>query len=147
MFNPCEFTDAEKFAAFDATVKAVEVNLELGRLCIVEGMPFSRVGEYEAIAEAAEHHGRSALPVVLAIEPSLAAERISSDKEQGTPMAVDRDSHLPLIVSRRLREPPPDALVLDASQSPQAVSEAALRHIREANGHRPPQRQRTTGEP
>ncbi|MDQ3850763.1 MAG: AAA family ATPase, partial [Actinomycetota bacterium] len=50
MFRPCDFSEAEKQAAFAAVVHAVAVNGELRRSTVVEGMPFSRDGEFEAVA-------------------------------------------------------------------------------------------------
>lgn len=79
MSRPCSFIDAGKSAAFSAVIAAVMTNCALGRLSIVEGMPFSRRGEYEAVAAGGRRAGRSATPILLKIEPVVAAERIAAE--------------------------------------------------------------------
>jgi predicted kinase len=130
MFQPCDFNETEKRAAFSAVLTAVDANCELGRVSIVEGMPFSRVGEYEAVAELAARRGRQALAVLLEISPEVAAARIAAQQARGEKMADDRNSELPEIVNKRFRVAPSGALVLDATQAPDVLLGEVLTHLR-----------------
>ena len=129
MFRPCSFTDAEKAAAFCAVIEAVATNCALGHLSIVEGMPFSRRGEYEAVAAAAAEQGRSAMAVLLKIDPGVAAQRIAAQRSVDAAMAGDRDAALPLTVHARFREPPPSTLELDATADRLELLDAAAEQI------------------
>jgi predicted kinase len=129
MFRPCSFTDAEKAAAFSAVIGAVRTNCALGHLSIVEGMPFSRRGEYEAVAAAAGAHGRSAMAILLKIDPAVAAERIATQPSTQSALAADRDTTLPFTVHARFREPPPSTLELDARADPLELLNVAAEQI------------------
>jgi predicted kinase len=129
MFHPCSFTHDEKVSAFVAVVSAVETNCALGHLSIVEGMPFSRYGEYEAVAAAAAVQGRLALPILLRVDPVVASQRIAAQRSDGAPMAEDRDAALPHAVNSRFRVPPPSTIELDAGLSSLQVLNAAIDQI------------------
>jgi predicted kinase len=129
MFRPCSFTDVEKAAAFRAVIDAVRTNCALGQLSIVEGMPFSRRGEYEAVVAAAAEHGRSAMAILLKIEPAVAAERIANQPSAQPAMVADRDTTLPFSVHARFREPPPSTLELDARADRLELLDAAAEQI------------------
>ncbi len=129
MFCPCSFTDAEKAAAFSAVIEAVTTNCALGQLSIVEGMPFSRRGEYEAVDDAAAAHGRSAMAILLKIDPAVAAQRIAVQRSARPAMAADRDAMLPFTVHARFREPPPSTLELDACADRRELLNAAVEQI------------------
>jgi predicted kinase len=129
MFDPCEFTDTEKHAAFQGVLSAIQANCELGRISVVDGMPFSRVGEYETAARTVSQCGRIALPILLNIAPEVAAARIVAQTEDGRAPADDRTSELPEDVSRRFRSPPPGALLLDAERPPEHLLRSALEWI------------------
>ena len=128
MFRPCTFTDAEKAAAFSAVISAVTTNCALRALSIVEGMPFSRPGEYEAVAAAAAEHGREAMAILLKIEPAVAAGRIAA-QESPRPAMADRDTTLPYAVHARFRDPPASALELDATADRLELLNAASERI------------------
>jgi predicted kinase len=140
MFRPCTFTDAEKAAAFSAVLGAVRTNCALGHLSIVEGMPFSRRGEYEAVAAAAAAHGRSTMAILLKIDPAVAAERIASEPSAQRAMAADRDTTLPFTVHARFRHPPPSTLELDASADRLDLLNAAAEQIAAVHGGDVPHR-------
>jgi predicted kinase len=127
MFEPCEFTETEKQAAFQGVLAAVSANCELGRVSVIDGMPFSRIGESEAVVGAAARHGLGARGVFLAISPDAASDRIAQQTEaRDLQPHNDRTEHLPSEVSARLREPPSDALVLDAQLPPPELLRATL---------------------
>ncbi len=131
MFEPCSFTDAEKAAAFQAVLVAIDANCKLGRVSIVEGMPFSRVGEYEAVVQMASRYGLSTFAILLQINPEVAAARVASQRARKTAMADDRTEDLPRVVSRRFRSPPAGALVLDATSPPEHLVSTGLKWLEE----------------
>lgn len=135
MFRPCSFTDAEKAAAFKALLQAVAVNCELGHSTVLDGMPFSRVGELEAVSEASEGHGCRAVPVLCSVSIEEAQRRIRRQREASERMAEDRDDELVSEVAARFRSPPKGTLELDATRPVDELLDAVLGRI---GGSAPP---------
>jgi len=129
MFGPCSSTDGEKRAAFSAVISAVTTNCALGHLSIVEGMPFSRPGEYEAVSTAVAAQGHAALPVLLRLDPAVASQRIAAQGRSAHAVPHDRDAGLPYAVDRRFRDPPPSTLHLDARRDTEELVDAAAERI------------------
>ena len=152
MFRPCSFTDAEKAAAFDALLRAVAVNCELGCSTIVDGMPFSRTGELEALSQASAEQGCSTLPVLCSISIEEAQRRISEgsdyERESSEPIVEDRDAQLVVEVARRFRSPPEGTVEVDATRPVEELAEAVLRHVCEmrARGERRGRRGTSSGQ-
>ncbi len=127
MFRPCSFTDAEKAAAFTAVLQAVAVNCELGCSTIVDGMPFSRTGEFEAVSEASEEHGARAVPVFCSISVEQAQRRIRCQHGGSERAAADRGGQLVAEVARRFRSLPSSTVELDATRPVNELAQAVLR--------------------
>ncbi|MDQ5821857.1 MAG: ATP-binding protein [Actinomycetota bacterium] len=130
MFVPCAFTDTEKQASFQAVLAAVDANCRLAASTIVEGMPFSRVGEIEAVCEASECHGIPCFTVVCDVPVAVAQARVRAQQAAGVPMADDRAAKLVEEVAERFRQPPPDALVIDATRSLDDLAAQVVAHVR-----------------
>lgn len=124
MFRPCSYSDAEKAAAFRAVLDAVAVNCDLGRSTIVDGMPFSRVGEFEAVSQASGEHGGRAIPVLCSISIEGAQRRI---RQQSDSVAYDRDDELVLEVAGRFRAVPDGTIELDATRPVDEIAGDLLR--------------------
>jgi adenylylsulfate kinase-like enzyme len=79
LFAPCDWTDDEKTTAFEAMLGAAVHHLEQRRWVVLEGMPFSRRREVDAVRIIAPEYG--AIPVIVdcAIAPERAMARIASD--------------------------------------------------------------------
>jgi predicted kinase len=148
MFRPCSFTDAEKAAAFDALLRAVTVNCELGCSTIVDGMPFSRTGELEAVSQASAEHRCSTVPVLCSISIEEAQRRIHHQREASEPMAEDRDAGLVVEVALRFRSPPEGSVEVDATRPVEELAETVLGHIDEmrARGERRGRRRTSSGQ-
>jgi predicted kinase len=129
MFRPCSFTEREKAAAFEAVLHAVTVNCGLGHSTIVDGMPFSREGELEAVSRAARAAGCRAVPVLCALSIEEARRRIRSQGEASAPAAEDRDPELAQEVADRFRSPPQGTLELDATRPVSELVEVVLGRI------------------
>ncbi len=126
LFEPCSFTHREKMAAFEAMLVAIAANCELGHFTIAEGMPFSRVGEFEAVNDALSPLDARAAALFLDIDPRVAATRIAEQRVATVPMAEDRDESLPHAVHGRFRPLPPGAHVIDATLSEARILEDTL---------------------
>jgi predicted kinase len=131
MFVPLTLTDAEKFASFRAVLEAVGCNCELGATTIVEGMPFSRIGELEEVRERAAAAGIPTYSVWLDVPLELARSRVAADVRDGVPMADDRVERV-AEVAKRFRPWPRDGLVLDGSRSLDQLTEEVLTHLARA---------------
>jgi predicted kinase len=126
MFRPCRFTEQEKEAAYRALLLAVAACLELGRSCVVDGMPFSRVSEVAEVRKLSHKAGASFLPVFLDCPVEVAQERARRDLAEQSRVSDDRDARLIARVAERFEAPPPDALGLDATAPPEDIAEAIL---------------------
>jgi predicted kinase len=129
MFRPCAFTGAEKQAAFQSLLLAVAACCKLGRSCIVEGMPFSRAREVEAVRGVAEAAGAQFLPVHLDCPLEVAQARVSRDTADKIRAPADRDAETVARVAARFAPPPADALRLDATGAPDDIVRALLAHL------------------
>jgi predicted kinase len=126
MFRPESLTLTEKQAAFGAVVLAVEALVAEGRSCVVEGMPFSRAGELEAVLDAAARHGAHTVPVFLSVPAEIAAERIERQHGAGERMAADRTRALPAEVEARFRAIPDYVTVVDGRRTPDQLAADVL---------------------
>lgn len=125
LFDPCLFTPAEKFAAFEALLIAVRTLAHENRGLIVEGMPFSRPGELEAVRDELVAADRTATFIHLALPPEVAAQRIRGARQAGDRMAPDRDETLPRAVADRFRALPSWVSTIDATQERSSIQRAA----------------------
>ena len=123
MFRPCSFSEDEKAAAFEAVLHALRVNCDLGRSTVVDGMPFSREGEFEAVQRVCLDRGCRALPVLCSVPIEEARRRVERGDETGP---ADRDAELVERVAERFRSPPAGTLELDATRPVDELAEAVL---------------------
>ena len=131
MFRPCSFSDAEKAAAFEAVLRALAVNCRLGHSTVVDGMPFSRAGEFEAVSRASRERGCRAIPVLCSVSVDEARRRVRSQREASEPSAEDRDEELVREVADRFRSPPEGTIQIDATRPPEELAQAVLERIRD----------------
>jgi predicted kinase len=129
MFRPCKFIDREKQAAYRAALLAVAACLDLGRSCLVDGMPFSRASEVDDVRRIAEEAGAAFLPVFLDCPVEVAKARATRDIAGQGRALKDRDGDLVARVAGRFEPPPPDALRLDATRTPAEIAQAILARL------------------
>jgi len=134
MFPRCGFTAAEKAAAFRMLLAAVEVNCALGRSSIVDGVTFSRRADLERLDAVVRAYPVDTVALYLDCPPELARARVAGDAVAGGHPAGDRTPQLVDTVMLRFDEPPPSAVVLDATQPADAVLEQALAAIAAVRG-------------
>lgn len=128
LFRPCSFSEREKGAAFEAALVAVEVNCALGHSSLVDGMPFSRVGEYERVEAACRPSGAASLPVLCSVPVEVAQSRVGSPGDDGTP--ADRDEDLVAAVAERFRSPPSGTVELDCTRPVGELVDQVLKRVR-----------------
>jgi predicted kinase len=131
MFQPCHFTDPEKFSAFQATMVALDTTLELDRSCVIEGMPFSRVGELEKVGEVASKRGATFMPFLIDIPIELAMTRVATESagNLGRPDAQDRVPELAREVAGRMRTFDESVLQLDGRLPTDLLLEQVMAYI------------------
>jgi predicted kinase len=129
MFMPCSFTDVEKQASFRALLEALRANCQLGLTTVVEGMPFSRDDEFEAVQATAAQHGIETFGIFLDVPVDVAQARVEAQRNSRVPMADDRDAALVAEVAGRFRSLPDDILVLDATRALADLVAETLEHI------------------
>ena len=129
MFGPSGSTAPEKAAAFEAVLRAVTVNCGLGHSTVVDGMPFSREGELEAVSNAGLASGCRTVPVLCAVSVEEAQRRIRDQDEWTAPPAEDRGPELAREVAERFRSLPEGTLELDATRPVDELAEAVLEWI------------------
>src|SRR5689334_3547988 len=98
MFPRCDFRFVDKRAAFRTVLLAVEINCLLGESRVIDGMTFSRRGDFDEVAALADRHGFDVLPLLIDCPPALARERIARDLADGRHPAEDREPELVDIV-------------------------------------------------
>ena len=126
MFKPCSFTEREKAAAFEAVLAAVGGNAALGRSTIVDGMPFSREGELEAVIQVGRRSGTRTLPVLCSIAVEEAERRLERAAGGAGHPAEDREPELVRAVAERFRTLPGGVLELDATRPVDELVQAVL---------------------
>ena len=129
MFRPCSFTGREKAAAFGALLAAVSANCELGHSTIVDGMPFSREGELEAVNDAGAAKGCRTVAVFCAVPVEEAQRRVERQRDDAEPVAADRDAELVADVAGRFRPLPEGTLELDATRPVDELVDAVIEQI------------------
>ena len=133
LFAPCDWTDDEKLTAYEAMLGGAVHHLERGRWVILEGMPFSRRREVDAVRVIAPEFGAVPVIVECAIAPELAAARITADasdhrgREDGTAS--------PDLVHAR-RESVEADVTIDMTRPADACADALFEHLLRTVGSR-----------
>ncbi|MGZ8395049.1 MAG: hypothetical protein ACXW3X_00005, partial [Rhodoplanes sp.] len=151
MFRPCGYTEVEKETAYRALLLGVAACLELGRSCVVEGMPFSCASEIQDVRKLADAAGANFLPVFLDCPIDVAQARAGRDVAEQSRAPADRDEEMVARVAARFETPPPDALRVDATATPDEIAKAILARPEDVpvtlNPSLLPARPRASGDP
>ncbi|MGZ8310393.1 MAG: AAA family ATPase [Rhodoplanes sp.] len=151
MFRPCGYTEVEKETAYRALLLGVAACLELGRSCVVEGMPFSCASEIQDVHKLADAAGADFLPVFLDCPIDVAQARAGRDVAEQSRAPADRDEEMVARVAARFETPPPDALRVDATATPDEIAKAILARPEDVpvtlNPSLLPARPRASGDP
>lgn len=130
LFAPCDWTDDEKRTAYEAMLGGACHHLERHRWVILEGMPFSRRREVDALRVIAPEF--DAVPVVVdcAIRPELAVARIADDALRA-PDHPGREDGTAVVDSVEARREPLDPdITIDMTQAPDACAAELFAELR-----------------
>lgn len=111
--------------------EALPLACELNSGVILDGMPFSRLGQVESVMEVAKSIGAKVQPLFFKCPPEIAALRLQSDNSNGP---ADRAADLVLRVEGDFRPIPSDWDFLEASQDLTKVQQQALELLTNKKG-------------
>ncbi len=133
LFQPCAFTAEEREAGFRALLIGLEASLVLGRTCVVEGMPFSRLGELETVVSIADECGAHVQTFLVEVDSATAARRVATESTagRGRPDALDRTPELVQSVASRMRGFDESVIRLDGRVNPVALADLVLTRLGE----------------
>lgn len=126
LFPVCNYTLAEKRAAFRALLVALEVNCVLGESSVIDGMTFARWRDVEKVDERARKFAAVVVPIWLDVPPHVARARVAEDRRRLAHLAADRDANIVNMVLSRFESPPPSVATIDASLPPEKVCTLAM---------------------
>ena len=131
LFQPCDYSAAERSISFSAMLDAARYHLGRGRTVVLDGLAFQRPGEAEAVAVAAQEAGALVATVVCDVPVEVAAARAESDAAVGAHRAANRDSAAVRRVAAEMREPAGDYLIVDTTAPAAQVVEQVLAYLAE----------------
>jgi len=137
MFPKCSYTFPEKRAAFRGMLTALEINCLLGVSSVIDGVTFSRRRDLMRVDGVIRRYGLTPVPIFLECPPEVARARIAADVASDRHLARDRTPDIVSEVLVRFDAPPPNALVIDATQSTKDVCRLAIDAVTAIRGVRP----------
>lgn len=129
MFPDCNYSYIEKRAAFRAVLLALEINCLLGEASVIDGMTFSRAGDFQSVSHLAKRMNFRAIALWIDCPPAIARDRIAADAAAARHIARDRVPALVDAVLARGDQPPGDAICIDATQPIAAMCRAAVEAV------------------
>ena len=131
LFDPCDYTSAERDVVFAAMLDAARYHLGRDRIVIFDGLTFSRRSQVAA-AEAVAQDARGFVAVLVCDVPlAVAIARCEAAEDH---LAANRDSELVRRVAAEMEEPSGEYLTLDMTTGPEALAGQALAYIEELAG-------------
>jgi predicted kinase len=115
MFPQCEYSFAEKRAAFRSLLLALEINCVLGHSSVLDGVTFSRRRDLLQVEGLARRYGFTPVVIYLDCPADVARARIAHDVATNRHLARDRSPETVTEVLVRFETPPASALVIDAT--------------------------------
>ncbi|MEP6940036.1 MAG: hypothetical protein ABI846_09750, partial [Rudaea sp.] len=113
MFPRCNYSFAEKRAAFRSLLLAVEINCLLGESSVIDGVSFSRRRDLQRIDVVIRRHAFQPIPVYLDCSVDTARARITEQLRLDPGLA--REPELAAEVRAHFEPPPPNALAVNAN--------------------------------
>jgi uncharacterized protein len=131
LFEPCDYSAAERTISFSAMLDAARYHLGRGRVVALDGLAFQRPGEAEAVAAAAEGAGAFVATVVCDVPVDVAVARTEGDALAGAHRAANRDGAAVRRVAAEMREPAGDYLTVDTTVPAVQAAEQVLAYLRD----------------
>jgi len=131
LFDPCDYTSAERDVVFAALLDAARYHLGRDRIVIFDGLTFSRRSQVAAAEAVAQEVDAFAAVIVCDVPVEVAIERCERD---GGHLAANRDGELVRRVAAEMEEPAGDYLTLDMTADLDRLAGQALAYVDELAG-------------
>ena len=131
LFDPCDYTSAERDVVFAAMLDAARYHLGRDRIVIFDGLTFSRRSQVAAAEAVALDAGAFVAVLVCDVPLEEAMARVEAADDH---LAANRDGHLVRRVAAEMEEPSGDYLTLDMTGDPEQLVEQALAYVEELAG-------------
>jgi len=131
LFDPCDYTSAERDVVFAAMLDAARYHLGRDRMVIFDGLTFSRRSQVAAAEAVARESGAFAAVIVCDVPLEVAIERCQSDAGGDVHLAANRDGELVRRVAAEMEEPAGDYLTLDMTGQVDGLADEALAYVDE----------------
>ena len=134
LFDPCDYTSAERDVVFAAMLDAARYHLGRDRIVIFDGLTFSRRSQVAA-AEAVAHDAGGFVAVIVCDVPlEVAIARCEAGGEDH--LAANRDGELVRRVAAEREEPADEYVTLDMTRDAAELVDQALAYVEEVAGER-----------
>lgn len=135
LFEPCDYTSAERDVVFAAMLDAARYHLGRDRIVIFDGLTFSRRAQVAAAEAVAQDAGAFAAVIVCDVPVEVAMERCEADAAEGDRhLAANRDGELVRRVAAEMEEPAGDYVTLDMTGDVDRLAGQALAYVEELAG-------------
>ena len=131
LFDPCDYTSAERDVVFAAMLDAARYHLGRDRIVIFDGLTFSRRSQVAAAEAVAADAGGFAAVIVCDVPVEVAIERCEAGDGH---LAANRDGELVRRVAAEMEEPAGDYLTLDMTGDVERLATQALAYVEELAG-------------
>jgi len=132
LFDPCDYTSAERDVVFAAMLEAARYHLGRDRIVIFDGLTFSRRAQVAAAEAVAHDAGAFAAVIVCDVPVETAMQRCEADADRH--LAANRDAELVRRVAAEMEEPAGDYLTLDMTGDLDRLAAQALAYMEELAG-------------
>ncbi len=132
LFDPCDYTSAERDVVFAAMLDAARYHLGRDRVVIFDGLTFSRRSQVAAAETVAQEGGAFAAVIVCDVPVEVAIERCERDAVTANGhLAANRDGELVRRVAAEMEEPAGDYLTLDMTGDVEGLAGQSLAYLEE----------------
>jgi predicted kinase len=132
LFDPCDYTSAERDVVFAAMLDAARYHLGRDRIVVFDGLTFSRRSQVAAAEAVAQEAGGFAAVIVCDVPVEVAIARCEADAAGH--LASNRDGQLVRRVAAEMEEPAGDYLTLDMTEVVDVLAGQALAYVGEVAG-------------
>ncbi len=132
LFDPCDYTSAERDVVFAAMLDAARYHLGRDRIVVFDGLTFSRRSQVAAAEAVADEAGAFTAVIVCDVPVELAVARCAADTAGH--LASNRDARLVRRVAAEMEEPAGAYLTLDMTVEVDALADQALDYVGEVAG-------------
>jgi predicted kinase len=131
LFDPCDYTSAERDVVFAAMLDAARYHLGRDRIVIFDGLTFSRRSQVAAAEAVAQDAGGFVAVLVCDVPLEVAIARCEATDDH---LAANRDGQLVRRVAAEMEEPSGDYLTLDMTNGADRLVDQAMAYVEELAG-------------